>query len=129
MKLNHLHLHVLDVVATTALFTELLGLSLATNARSPALAILTDGHGFTLVLQRSEEKAQYPEGFHFGFLLDEIDDVLRFHRAARTRELEVSDVVENGRGTLVYWRTSDGFLVEVSCHRRRYGEGAGRETP
>jgi hypothetical protein len=38
---------------------------------------------------------------------------------ARARGLDVSNVLENGRGTLAYWRTEDGFLVEVSCHRPR----------
>jgi catechol 2,3-dioxygenase-like lactoylglutathione lyase family enzyme len=120
MKLNHLDLQVSDVPRTVTLFEELLGLRLESNRGSNALAILTDGEGFTLVVQRrKDEGGGYPDGFHFGFLVSDVEDVRRFHAAARARDLHVSDILENNRGTLVYWRSADGYLVEVSCHRAR----------
>jgi catechol 2,3-dioxygenase-like lactoylglutathione lyase family enzyme len=119
MKLNHLDLQVSDVRRTVALFEELLGLELQSSRDSPALAILTDGQGFVLVLQRRKSDSDsYPSGFHFGFLVPEIQTVRDFQTRARGRGLDVSDVIENNRGTLAYWRSGDGFLVEVSCHRR-----------
>ena len=46
-------------------------------------------------------------------------DLERFHADARARGLDVSDVIENNRGVLVYCRTWDGLLIEVSWHRPR----------
>lgn len=120
MKLNHLDLQVSDVPRAVALFEDLLGLHLESNRDSTALAILSDGEGFTLVVQRKKNEAEsYPEGFHFGFLVPDPDRVRSFQARARERGVEVSDVIENGRGVLVYCRMIDGFLVEVSWHRPR----------
>ena len=121
MKLNHLDLQVSDVQRSVCLFEELLGFHLQSSRTSPALAILVGEGGFTLVLQRRKNAAdQYPEGFHFGFLVEDVETVRRFHAAARARaDLDVSDVIENGRGVLVYSRTDDGLLLEVSWHRPR----------
>lgn len=118
MKLNHLDLQVPDVVATAALFEEMLALRIESNRASPAIAILSDGHGFTLVLQRRSDEQPFPEGFHFGFLVDAVDAVRAFRAKAHARGLDVSDVIENGRGTLCYWRVA-GLLVEVSRQRPR----------
>jgi catechol 2,3-dioxygenase-like lactoylglutathione lyase family enzyme len=120
VKLNHLDLQVSDVQRSVALFEPLLGLQLQSSRTSPALAILTDGEGFTLVLQRRKNDADtYPEGFHFGFFVDDVETVHRVQAEAKAHgALQVSDVLENGRGVLVYLRTWDGLLVEVSCPRR-----------
>jgi catechol 2,3-dioxygenase-like lactoylglutathione lyase family enzyme len=120
VKLNHLDLQVADVQRTAALFEELFGFRHESSRTSPALAILTDGEGFTLVLQRKKNEAEaYPEGFHFGFLVPDVETVKRFHADARARALDVSEIIENNRGVLVYCRTADGLLIEVSWHRPR----------
>jgi catechol 2,3-dioxygenase-like lactoylglutathione lyase family enzyme len=120
MKINHLDLQVSDVPRTAALFEEVLGLRFESNRTSPAIAILTDGEGFTLVLQRMEHEGEsYPDGFHFGFLVDDVARVREFHAKARARELAVSEIVENGRGVQVYWRAPDGIVIEVSCPKPR----------
>ena len=123
MKLNHLDLQVSDVQRSVELFEQLLGLHLQSSRTSPAIAILTDGEGFTLVLQRRKNETDtYPEGFHFGFLVADAETVRRFQAGAKARGLvDVSDVIENGRGVLVYLRTWDGLLIEVSWQRQRWG--------
>jgi catechol 2,3-dioxygenase-like lactoylglutathione lyase family enzyme len=120
LKLNHLDLQVSDVQASVLFFERSFGLALQSSRASPALAVLSDGEGFTLVLQRRKnDDERYPEGFHFGFLVDDIETVVAFHTRAREQGLDVSDVIKNGRGTLVYCRAMDGIVVEVSCHRAR----------
>ncbi|HEY2515792.1 MAG TPA: VOC family protein [Polyangiaceae bacterium] len=120
MLINHLDLHVSDVVATAALLEGLLDLRITSNRTSAALVVLEDDAGFTLVLQRRKEGApSYPEGFHFGCLVAEEATVDRFHERARGCALEVSDVQRNNRGVLCYARIGDGILLEVSCHRPR----------
>ncbi len=118
MHLNHLDLQVSDVVASVAFFESLFGLELRSSRTSPAIAILSDGRDFVLVLQRQASPV-YPDGFHLGFLVDDVDTVLRFHERARASGAAVSDVDVNNRGTMVYCRAPDGYAVEVSCRRVR----------
>lgn len=121
MKLNHLDLQVRDVPRTIAYFQQYFGLTLRTQPNSKALAILTDGHGFVLVLQRAEsEDDRYPEGFHLGFLLGDVESVHALHARAKEGGAEVSDVIVNGRGTMIYFTAPEGYRVEVSCQRTNF---------
>ena len=52
MKLNHLDLQTTDVQALAAFFVDHFDLQRRSNDRSPAIAILGDEAGFTLVIQR-----------------------------------------------------------------------------
>ena len=115
MKLNHLDLQVYDVVRTTRFFERYFGLHLQSNPNSEALAILTDSSGFVLVLQRSKAAERYPEGFHVGFLLEDVDAVRALHARLVADGAPVSDVIVNGRGTVIYLAAPEGYYVEVSC--------------
>ena len=115
MKLNHLDLQVADVPRAVTFFEEAFGLQLQSNRRSSAIAFLSDGAGFVLVLQQKKsETERYPDGFHFGFLVDDVETVHRFHARAHGLGLETSEIIENGRGTQVYCGGPDGLLAEVS---------------
>lgn len=120
MQLNHIDLQVRDVQRCVSLLETLFDFELRSSRSSPAVAILSDRAGFTLVLQRMrDEQASYPEGFHIGFLRDTPEEVRAFHARARAAGLNVSDVIENGRGTLVYFPCEELCLIEVSCHHAR----------
>jgi len=115
VKLNHLDLQVNDVQQTVTFFEEAFGFQLQSNRRSSSIAILSDGDGFVLVLQRKKSETDaYPDGFHFGFLVDDPEAVHRFHATAHRLGLEVSEIIDNGRGTHVYCTGPDGLLAEVS---------------
>lgn len=119
MKLNHLDLLVRDVPATVAYLTRYFGLTARTKPDSPALAVMTDGQGFVLVVQHCEQPS-YPGHFHFGFLVDDPESVRSLQARARADGVEVSEVIENGRGTMIYFTAPDGYNVEVSCQRVRW---------
>jgi catechol 2,3-dioxygenase-like lactoylglutathione lyase family enzyme len=115
MKLNHLDLQVADVPRAVTFFEEAFGFELRSNRRSSAIAFLDDGDGFVLVLQRKKSDTErYPDGFHFGFLVDDAESVHSFHAKACGLGLETSEIIENGRGTQVYCSGPDGLLAEVS---------------
>ena len=130
MKLNHLDLQVQDVASTVAFFGRYFALQVTSNPSSPALVILTDEVGFVLVVQRASEAASYPKGFHLGFLLEDVSAVHALHQRAHADGVTVSDVIVNGRGTMIYLSAPEGYYVEVSCQRRRFGRDrtAGRES-
>ncbi len=121
MKLNHLDLQVYDVARSSQFFEGYFGLQIQSNPHSEALAILTDASGFVLVLQRSKAGERYPEGFHVGFLLDDVAAVRALHARALADGAAVSDIIVNGRGTMIYLTTPEGYYVEVSCQKHRFG--------
>ena len=120
MKLNHLDLQVYDVARSSQFFERYFGLQLQSNPNSEALSILTDSAGFVLVLQRCKGAERYPDGFHVGFLLDHVDSVRALHARALADGVAVSDVIVNGRGTMIYLSTPEGYYVEVSCQKHRF---------
>lgn len=118
MKLNHLDLQVSDVQRSVDFFERYFDLELQTSRTSPAIAILSDRHGFVLVLQRKKNDAEaYPEGFHLGFYVDDVEGVHRAHARAKEGGLDVTDVITNNRGVMIYCKAPDGYAVEVSCPR------------
>jgi catechol 2,3-dioxygenase-like lactoylglutathione lyase family enzyme len=126
VKLNHLDLQVTDVPRTVTFFEEAFGFQLQSSRRSSSIAILADSDGFVLVLQRKKSGSErYPEGFHFGFLVDDEDFVRRFHRKAQSLGLEVSEIICDGRGIHVYCKGPDELLAEVSCRGRSTRQSAG----
>jgi catechol 2,3-dioxygenase-like lactoylglutathione lyase family enzyme len=117
MKIHHIDLQVRDVRADSAFFQQHFGLTLHSQASSPAMAILSDSHGFILVLQRRSDDRAYPEGFHVGFYLEDEQAVRDLHARARALGAEVSDVIVNHRGTSIYFRAPDGYKVEATWQR------------
>lgn len=119
MKLNHLDLQVPDVQLTARFFEQYFDFEHGSNRASPAIAILSDRHGFVLVLQKLKRpEERYPEGFHVGFQADTEEQVTELHARVKRDGLEVSDVIRNNRGTLVYCTAPGGLLVEVNCRPR-----------
>lgn len=118
MKLNHLDLQFADVPAAATFFIAHFGFTPVTRRDSPALVVLDDGDGFTLVLQRRKrDDESYPEGFHVGFIVDDPATVRARREALAAAGLRVGPVETNGRGTQCYLHGPEELLVEVSCRR------------
>jgi catechol 2,3-dioxygenase-like lactoylglutathione lyase family enzyme len=116
VKLNHIDLQVADVPATVQFLVDHFDLRPLTRLDSPAIAILTDGAGFTLVIQRRKlDTDVFPEGFHIGFLVDAPAEVVARQARLAAAGLRVTPVQTNARGTLCYCRGPGDLLVEVGC--------------
>ena len=119
MNVNHLDLQVADVPLHINFFEKLFGLRCQSNRNSPAIAILSDDSGFVLVLQRKKSPTEsYPEGFHLGFLVDDLAILEDVQARAKADGIDVTDVIRNNRGIMIYCRAPEGFAVEVSIRRR-----------
>lgn len=116
MQLNHVDLQVTDVQATAAFFVRYFHFTLISNPHSPAIAILSGEGGVTLVLQRRTDQRPWPEGFHIGFIVDDVAKVHAFHAEVTAAGVHASPVETNGRGTMTYCRFED-LLIEVSVRR------------
>ena len=66
----------------------------------------------------SQPAPVYPDGFHFGFRVDEVATVEATHAALVRAGADVGAIDVNARGTMLYCRV-DRLLVEVSCPKRR----------
>ncbi|MEO8878250.1 MAG: VOC family protein [Polyangiaceae bacterium] len=118
MKLNHLDLQVSGVQTHVTFFETFFALELQSSRNSPAIAIMGDGQGFVLVLQKKNDAGQsYPDGFHLGFLVNDVATVEASHALLKAHGVHVSDIDTNNRGTMIYCRTPDGITVEVSCRK------------
>ena len=118
MKLNHLDLHVPDVRALVTFLVDHFDLELQSNAHSPAIAILSDREGFTLVVQRAKDDVAYPAGFHIGFIVDDEATVRARHaRMTDAGVTKITPIDMNGRGTMFYCQAPGDLVVEVSCRR------------
>lgn len=116
MKLNHLDLQTTDVQALAAFFVDHFDLERRSNERSPAIAILGDEAGFTLVIQR-HATAIYPDDFHVGFIHDATAPVYAHRARLIAAGLECSPIDINNRGTRFYLRGPGELLIEVSTPR------------
>ena len=119
MKLNHLDIQVPDPRETAAFFALHFQFVQLGNQHSPAIAILEGPGPFTLVIQKCKDPSEkYPEGFHVGFIVDDVAAVHAKHAAIKTALPELGDVQVSGRGTMFYFLAPGGVLVEVSCRAR-----------
>ena len=118
MKLNHLDLQVSDVQQLAAFLERHFDLVRLSNDRSPAIAILHDGAGFTLVIQRRTDDARYPDGFHIGFIHEGAAAVRAHHARLAGAGLSTSPIDVNARGTRFYLTAPGDILVEVSSPER-----------
>jgi catechol 2,3-dioxygenase-like lactoylglutathione lyase family enzyme len=117
MHLNHLDLAVRDVPAASSFFQNHFDLSLAWER--PGLALMTDGHGFALVLSALlvNESDTYPRGFHVGFNVPTSNEVTE--RYERIKAAAVPIVREPGLlgGALTFQCMAPGGLVVEVGHR------------
>lgn len=120
MKLNHLDLQTDDVQALAGFLVDHFDLCRLSNDRSPAIAILGDDDGFTLVIQRRREgdDRPYPDGFHFGFIHEHADTVRAHHHRLSRAGVSVSPIDVNARGTRFYLTAPGGLLIETSSPER-----------
>lgn len=116
MFLNHLDLQVADVQKVASFLETFFGFTLTTSRNSPAIAVMRGEHDVIVVLQRHATPV-YPDGFHFGFLVDTVATVEAKHRALTDAGIDVSPIDVNARGTMIYCRF-DSLLVEVSCRKK-----------
>ena len=117
MQLNHIHLSVSDVAASTAFFVKHCHFTLMETRGHHGLAVLKGQRDVTLVLMRlsgSEDAAKaYPPMFHIGLLIPDEARVAAAHAAMKADALEVSELEFSRGGQRFYCKAPSGLLVEV----------------
>jgi catechol 2,3-dioxygenase-like lactoylglutathione lyase family enzyme len=119
VKLNHLNLCVGDLAAARDFFERHFDFR-CHDQKGQALAIMDDGHSFTLVLSDSRqfggEPPRYPEGFHVGFLVDTPTQVDQAYDRLATTEVPLGQRPRKLHGSYSFYFTAlDSILFEVAC--------------
>jgi catechol 2,3-dioxygenase-like lactoylglutathione lyase family enzyme len=118
MQLNHLNLCVDDLTEAISFFQNHFDFQFL-EQKKDAIAVMTDGHGFTLVLSNprafGNEMLPYPAGFHIGFLLETRDQVdLAYHRLAAAN-VQLTQEPRKMRGSYGFYFTAlNDILFEIS---------------
>ncbi len=116
MKFNHLNLCVDNLADARKLFEDLFDLQ-CVEQKKDALAIMTDGQGFTLVLSRlNDAPISYPQGFHVGFLVDTPGQVDSVYQRVAAADVSLDHAPRRIRESYTFYFTAlSSILFEVSC--------------
>jgi len=116
MRLNHLDLPVRDIAQTRAFFEAHLGFTHVRTLGQDGLAILRDESGLVLVLSRwpKDPLADYPGGFHIGFLLESEAAVQARYDALLAAGVDLPAPPDHRRGGFQFYFEAPGpILVEI----------------
>lgn len=118
MRLNHLNLCVLDLDEARRFFEEHFDFE-CLDRKGDAVLVLSDRAGFTLVISDPTKfgghGADYPEGFHVGFLVDTADHVDATYARLIDAGIEIDKAPRTMRGSYgFYFLALGGVLFEVS---------------
>jgi lactoylglutathione lyase len=114
MRMNHLHLMVPDVRATTGFFEKYFALRrLSGNA---GLTVLLDDGGFVLTVMKRSGKSvnPYPDNFHVGFFVTDVERVEEMYKRMLDDGLAPS-APRREHSYSFYVNAPGGFLVEVGA--------------
>lgn len=115
MKLNHLNL----VVPETRDFLQTyFGLCSSTQGPdSDSFALMFDDDHFVLSLLQASDKcqAQYPPGFHVGFVQASEEKVNEINRRLKDDGFDVKPPRHLHGSWTFYFQSPGGFLIEVLC--------------
>jgi catechol-2,3-dioxygenase len=118
MQLNHLNLCVDDLTEACTFFQSCFDFQFV-EQKGEALIVMSDGHGFTLVLSNPQafgkQMQPYPEGFHIGFLQETRDQVDEVYRHLTATHVAVAHAPRKIRGSYGFYFTAlNALLFEVS---------------
>ncbi|KIL39273.1 glyoxalase [Gordoniibacillus kamchatkensis] len=122
MKLNHLNLCVNDLSEARDFFRDQFNFELL-DQKGDAIAVMSDGDGFTLVLSKlradGEEVQTYPRDFHLGFYVETPAEVDQFYHRLVTAGIATDGGPKKIRdGYTLYFTALGGILFEMTCFIR-----------
>jgi catechol 2,3-dioxygenase-like lactoylglutathione lyase family enzyme len=120
MKLNHLNLTVSDVDSTSAFFETYFGFSSAGSGGNNMLAVLYGRDGFILTLMseafNKNGLTEYPEAFHFGFILPSATEVSELYQQLKAGGIAVGREPTHIRGSFGFYFYFDKLFIEIGYY-------------
>jgi len=115
MKLNHINLAVVDLVATRDFFVKYFGFQCIEEKGRDTLTVMRDTGGLGLTLSHfgNATEVSYPKDFHVGFIVNTRNEVDNIYRALIAGGVAVDAPRSQHGGWSFYVRTPGAFLAEV----------------
>ena len=117
MKLNHLNICTSEVRSAAKLFEQYFGFRRVNATTSEKLAVLKNEEGFLLLFSNFDKDAKphYPEGFHFGFILDTREAVNTIYQRLNAAGIASEPPREMHGSWTFYFAAPGNLLIEVQC--------------
>jgi catechol 2,3-dioxygenase-like lactoylglutathione lyase family enzyme len=117
MKLNHLNICTSDPNAAAEFFVKYFAFERAPTGMEDTICVVRDETGFVLLFSNFSKKAApvYPDGFHFGFILETREAVNRMYERLQA-DGHASQPPRMLHGSWTFYFTAPGnFLLEMQC--------------
>ncbi len=114
MNLNHLYLRVRDLEASLAFYRRFFGFLDGVEWQGETCVVRNEA-GFALALTPDPAPPAWPDGLHFGFLLDDVDEARRVREALVAAGIVPAEAYEEPGFVVFKVRDPDGCLVEVEA--------------
>lgn len=117
MKLNHLNLTVPHVETTRLFFETYFNFQCVDLKGDHLLAVLTGTDGFILTLMsetfNKNGVSSYPQGFHFGFILDSKEEVDALYERLKESKLPIEHAPGKIRNSYGFYFYFDNLFIEI----------------
>lgn len=114
MDLNHLYLRVRDVSRSVAFYRTFFGFDGPPEWQGETL-VIRNADGFSLALTPDPAPPAWPEGLHFGFLLDSVDDARALHARIVAAGIPVIEAYAEPTFLVCKCLDPDGYIVEIEA--------------
>ena len=114
MNLNHLYLRVRDVDRSVAFYRDLFGFDRPPEWQGETL-VIRNADGFALALTPDPSPPTWPDGLHFGFLLDEVDEARELRDRVVDAGHALAETYEEAGFLVCKVLDPDGYLVEIEA--------------
>lgn len=114
LDLNHLYLRVRDVDASVAFYRDLFRFDGAPEWQGETLVVRNDA-GFALALTPDPAPPPWPDGLHFGFVIDDVALARRVRDRVVAAGVPLVESYEEPGFVVFKVRDPDGCLVEVEA--------------
>ena len=114
MNLNHLYLLVRDADRSAAFYRELFGFDGPAEWQGEAL-VIRNRDGFSLALAVDAEPPAWPDGLHFGFLLDDVAEARAMRERLVAHGVSLVESYEEPGFVVFKCLDPDGYLLEVEA--------------
>jgi len=111
MDLNHLHLHVTNLVRAQRFYESYF--RFRERARHGNILFLRNSNGFDLALAPDRTRFSFPEWFHFGFRLGSARAVRKLHSRMISDGVQVEDLEEYPDYVTFRCKDTDGYGIEI----------------
>lgn len=117
MKLNHINLVVSNVEEATRFFEQNFDFTSTEVKGDYIVSILKGADDFTLVIMAQKEgKANYPDAFHIGFMLNSESEVISQYEKLKKNGIEVGQEPRKIRDSFGFYFNFDTLMIEVGYY-------------